>query len=151
HLFVIYGIYRLIKTSSLIDIIYSNPGNKKNHSQNFYRIKEYFENTSDYYSSSITLEHVATHCKSTIHDVSRYINEVIGMNFNDFINKKRIEEAKRRLYAPEYKHLSNEGIGQSVGFKSKTTFYRAFKKFTGKTPGEYMKNTPELMLQEASC
>jgi AraC-like DNA-binding protein len=148
HFFVIYGTYRLIKSSSLIEIIYSNSTTKKVNQNGVTLLKEYLENTSDYFSPTITLEHVAKQCNSNVHEVSRYMNDMLGINFNDYINKKRVEEAKRRLYDPEYKHLSNEGIGQSVGFKSKTTFYRSFKKFTGKTPGEFMKKKPELTLQE---
>jgi transcriptional regulator GlxA family with amidase domain len=37
----------------------------------------------------------------------------------------------------EWKNLSLEGMAWAVGFKSRTTFFRAFIKLTGQSPSEY--------------
>lgn len=37
----------------------------------------------------------------------------------------------------ESDHLTIEGIGQEVGFNSKSTFYKAFKTHMNQTPSQY--------------
>lgn len=71
--------------------------------------------------------------------LSQSINSQLKQNFNEFINSHRIEEAKTRLLDPAYQHLSIQGIGNSVGFRSKSAFYTAFKKHTGATPAAFVK------------
>jgi len=143
QIFVIYGIYRLIKSSRLMEFAYLPYEIKQIKSDKINPLIEYLNVTEDFYSPMITLDLVSKKTGVALHDISRYINENLGINFNDFVNNKRIEEACKRLHNAEFQHLSYEGIGQSVGFSSKSTFYRSFKKFTGKTPGEYMNDYKE--------
>jgi|GEM_PF-1000124 len=71
--------------------------------------------------------------------LSRTINSQFGMNFNDYINLKRINEAKSRLVDGDHAHLTIEAVGLSVGFKSKSAFYSTFKKHTGTSPTAFIK------------
>ncbi|MFW5872478.1 MAG: helix-turn-helix domain-containing protein, partial [bacterium] len=137
QIFVFYVVYQLIKSSKIIELVYSKSESKEVKPRNLAKLVDYLNSTEDYYTPILTLEHVSKMTGVGIHEVSRYVNVNMGINFNDFVNQRRVEEAKKRFNNPEYQHHSLEGVGQSVGFKSKTTFYRAFKKFTGKTPGEY--------------
>lgn len=72
--------------------------------------------------------------------VSRLINQQTGGNFNDFVNGFRIKLAQERLLSEASRHLTVEAIGQSVGFRSKSAFYQAFKKQTGLSPSQYLKS-----------
>jgi len=69
--------------------------------------------------------------------VSYLINNKYKMGFNDFINRFRIEEAKKLLSSTEFDHYTIEAISQDVGFNSRSTFYAAFKKETGMTPSVF--------------
>jgi len=71
------------------------------------------------------------------HHLSQIINERLGQSFSDFINSYRVEEAKRRLLDPAFKHLSLLGIAIDVGFNSKSSFNSVFKKYTNMTPSEF--------------
>lgn len=71
--------------------------------------------------------------------LSQKINGELKQNYNEYINQFRISESQKRLISDDYNHLSIEGIGQSVGFKSKSSFYTAFKKITSMTPSAYRK------------
>ena len=72
--------------------------------------------------------------------LSTIINKEFKKNFVNFINEFRIEEAKINLKSEQFKNFTIEAHGQHVGFKSKSSFNIAFKKFTGKTPSEFLKN-----------
>ena len=67
-------------------------------------------------------------------ELSRMINIESQQNFNDFLNEFRICYFKNLL---QHDELSIEGMAYESGFKSKTSFYRAFKKSTGQTPLQY--------------
>jgi len=101
---------------------------------------ERFVMESKYYSNQdISLKKVADELGTNGNTVSKLINSETGTNFNDYINQKRIALAQERLLDKEFKHLTVEAVGQSVGFKSKSAFYNAFKKHTGQSPSAFMK------------
>ncbi|MCA6447833.1 MAG: AraC family transcriptional regulator, partial [Chitinophagaceae bacterium] len=59
------------------------------------------------------------------------------MNFNDFINRYRVEEVKKQLQNPKNASLTIMSLAYDAGFNSKATFNRAFKKHTGENPSKY--------------
>ena len=71
------------------------------------------------------------------HKLSQVINEFTKMNFSDYLNKYRIEEAKQRLVNPNYASVTVLSIAYDVGFNNKASFNNAFKKITGQTPTEF--------------
>jgi ligand-binding sensor domain-containing protein/AraC-like DNA-binding protein len=87
----------------------------------------------------LTLNKLSLRLKVHYNHLSRIINERFGLSYNDFINKYRIEEARKKLTAPEEKGSTILDIAYSTGFYSKSVFNAAFKKFTGMTPTEYRK------------
>ncbi|HRX16141.1 MAG TPA: helix-turn-helix domain-containing protein [Spirochaetota bacterium] len=69
------------------------------------------------------------------HQLSQYINDVHGDNFNGYINSFRINEAKRlMLEEPQAEIIS---ISFSVGFNSYSAFSSAFKKITGTSAANF--------------
>ena len=68
-------------------------------------------------------------------DISRSINLVAGMSFNDYINYHRIEQIKHALHADDNTNLTD--LAFAAGFSSKATFNQSFKKVTGMTPSEF--------------
>ncbi len=70
--------------------------------------------------------------------LSVLINQDINIGFNDFINYWRVEAAKKYLLDASLDHLTIVGLGHRSGFKSKSTFFESFKKYTGMTPNTYM-------------
>src|SRR5690625_350584 len=72
--------------------------------------------------------------------LSRLIKSELKTSFNDYVNKLRVEEAKKHLINPDFKHYTLVSIGLEAGFNSKSTFNKCFKKFTGMSPSEYRKS-----------
>jgi AraC-like DNA-binding protein len=67
--------------------------------------------------------------------LSRAINEGLGFNFNELINRMRAEEVARLIdaaAAPNFMQLALE-----AGFSSKATFNRAFRAAYGISPRDY--------------
>ena len=85
----------------------------------------------------LSLQKLAGDLSIPPHHLSQIINERLGQTFSDFINSYRVEEAKRRLLDPAFKHLSLLGIAVDVGFNSKSSFNSVFKKHTSMTPSEF--------------
>ncbi len=67
--------------------------------------------------------------------LSRIFNEGFGCSFSQFIQRYRIEEAKKRLRANRENAIKD--IAFQCGFASTTTFHTAFQKETGMTPSQY--------------
>ena len=78
------------------------------------------------------------------HQLSYVINKGYNQNFYSYINKFRIEKAKKLLIDKELDRYSIIGIAFESGFNSKTTFNTLFKKITGMTPSEFKKTCSDL-------
>lgn len=103
-------------------------------------IKETMERSEKIYDLNFTQDQLAEMVHSKSKYVSQVINELCNCNFSAFINEYRVKEACQRINDSDYYgNLTIEAISLSVGFKSRTTFNTAFRKFTGLTPGEYLK------------
>ncbi len=104
-----------------------------------------------YLNPSLSLQDLATQLQTNTSILSKMINSGFGMNFNDFINSHRVEAVKVKLQAGEHQQLTLTSIAYDCGFNSKATFNRAFKKFTGKSPREYLlqiENTTTVMINK---
>lgn len=76
----------------------------------------------------------------TYRHISQVINEKTGDNFNALVNDIRVKEACRGMQpGGRFARLTVEAVANAVGFRSRTSFIAAFKKFTGMTPSAYMK------------
>ncbi|GAB3038825.1 AraC family transcriptional regulator [Bowmanella dokdonensis] len=68
-------------------------------------------------------------------DISRSVNLCTGLNFNDYINRLRVEEVKRALSDNADQNLLS--LALEAGFNAKSSFNTAFKKHLGMTPTQY--------------
>ena len=101
---------------------------------------EMLETQRSYKDPAISVTKLAQQLGWPVNDLSFLINEAFRTNFNDWINNYRIEVFKELLRHPENRKYSILGLSQEVGFSSKASFYRAFKKVTGVTPSDYLKS-----------
>ncbi len=66
-------------------------------------------------------------------------NSFNAKNFNHYVNQLRVEYAKTLLSASDKQDWPVLVVGIESGFASAAPFTRAFKEFTGCTPGQYRK------------
>ncbi|WP_121808133.1 ABC transporter permease [Mucilaginibacter kameinonensis] len=90
-----------------------------------------------YLDPELSLRSLAEKLELHPNELSRIINTVLKKSFNDFINEYRVAEVIWKMQNPAFDHLTLLGIAFESGFNSKTTFNRAFKELTGKSPAEY--------------
>lgn len=100
-------------------------------------IDNYMNSSEIFVNSELTIMDLADGINKHPKLVSEAINTVGKQNFNSYINQYRIKKAEVLLKTDKNINLSIEGIGNEVGFKSKSAFYTAFKKFTGTTPTSF--------------
>lgn len=101
------------------------------------QVKILFNNDDIIKSPRLSLQYVADQLKTTPNNISQVINELLCINFPDFVSQFRIEYAKKLLMKDN--NWTIEGIALNDGFHSKSAFYVAFKKFTGLNPTEFIK------------
>ncbi len=104
-----------------------------------------------YLDNELSLPQLSEKMSISPQDLSYLINEACGENFFSFINRHRVEEAKRLLLSEKYDQLNILGIAYQAGFNSKTTFNTTFKKQVGLSPSDFVKTGTVPAFQAACC
>ncbi|MBL1435422.1 MAG: helix-turn-helix domain-containing protein [Rhodobacteraceae bacterium] len=84
-----------------------------------------------YRNPNLSLWDLSKHISVTSHYVSQTLNTNLGRSFFEYVNSWRIKDAVTRLTTTDETTLM---IALDVGFNSRSSFYKAFKRETGKTP-----------------
>ena len=87
----------------------------------------------------LTLTRLARKLGTNTSDLSRAINQGLGLNFNELINRLRVDEVKKSLANGDSSNNSESllDIAFAAGFSSKASFNRSFKLYTGESPSAY--------------
>ncbi|RYF72611.1 MAG: helix-turn-helix domain-containing protein [Cytophagaceae bacterium] len=102
------------------------------------RLLQFMVDEKPYLDPELTLSSLASRLSISRSLLSQLINEDVGDNFYNFVNKYRVEQVKAFMTDPAMKHFNLLGLALEAGFKSKSTFNLIFKRFTGLTPSEYL-------------
>ncbi len=103
------------------------------------KIKNLIENEKLFLNPNLGISDVSKKLELSETYFSSIFNQNSTNNFSNYINKLRVNEAKKLLINEEYKNYTVISIGLEAGFNSKSVFYTVFKKSTGITPSEYRK------------
>ncbi|TXG83927.1 MAG: AraC family transcriptional regulator [Sphingomonadales bacterium] len=87
-----------------------------------------------YRNPNLSLRDLSEYIGAMANYVSQTLNETIGQSFFDYIGNCRVREAQHLLSTTAD---SVESIAFSVGFNSRSAFYKAFQRNTGMTPSAY--------------
>ena len=88
-------------------------------------------------NEDLTLNQLASEIGLSNKKLSALLNHHLNTSFYDFINHYRIQEVKQKIVDAKYEKYSLIGIAHLSGFKSKSSFYRSFKKSTNMLPTTY--------------
>lgn len=105
------------------------------HSVEIHKITGYIRNN---YMKKITLDDIAEYVYMSRSRVSKIFNEEMGMSVSSYINKVRVERAKRLLRDPL---LSIADIANLTGFDDQSYFSKQFKTVIGVSPKKFREKT----------
>ena len=117
--------------------------NKDSQQELFGRLERLMQNDQVYKNSLFTREKMAELLGTNRTYLSQTINEQTGLTFTHYMNKYRIEEARRILADPQ-DDTPIKAIAADLGFSSVTTFYTLFKAAVRMSPDQYRKHARSL-------
>ncbi len=124
------------------------PDNVAEMSRTCDKVCEYLLSTKAYLRPDLSLADLAAECGIPQRALSRAINTLLHRNFFEFINELRIDEAKRRLLELRTADYNIDSIYTECGFRSRSTFFLAFKRATGKSPAAWLAENQKIPVRK---
>jgi YesN/AraC family two-component response regulator len=87
-----------------------------------------------FYREPLQLKRIADRVELSLFHFARLFRKEMGVTPNDYLNRYRIEQAKRLLL---HSNKPVAQIGTMVGLNDPTYFARMFRRHTGKTPKRF--------------
>lgn len=104
------------------------------------RVLEVMADERTFCREGFTIKDLADLCGSNSKYVSQVLNERMQTSFTQLLNERRVSVARRRFVDFEnYGHLTIEAIVAELGFRSRSTFSKTFKRITGLSPSEFQR------------
>lgn len=113
---------------------------EKTQDELLHKILAIMEDTPVICNPEFTVGTLAELTQSNYTYVSQVINNTTKKNFRSFLNSYRIREAQRLFSEQDAAKYTIEAVAFQVGFKSRSTFYEAFKEINGISPNFYLKS-----------
>ncbi len=101
------------------------------------RLTKLFENEKLHLTSDLKIWDVTARLGTNRTYLSNFINKNYAVNFSVFVNRYRVDEAKKLLSNMEGSLYSLEVVGEKCGFGSYNNFIRVFRELEQLTPGRY--------------
>lgn len=126
--------YKINDSHELNNIVHDKEVNKKILSFNNNQIVSAIDYIEDNFKENITLDKIAATCNLSPCYFSKLFKKEMGINFNTYLNNKKIEYAKEILKTTDTPILN---IALDLGFDDCGYFIKVFKKVEGVTPKKY--------------
>jgi YesN/AraC family two-component response regulator len=100
-------------------------------------LKKCMEEDKDYKNHLLSLFYISKKLNTSVHNISQVVNVKLDQTFYAMIATYRVKEAKSMLLDSKSINLTIEDIADEVGYNSKSSFNRSFKKVEGITLSEF--------------
>jgi AraC-like DNA-binding protein len=103
-------------------------------------LKRHLLDEKPFLKARYSIRHLADSVQIPAYILSAYLNREAGMNFNDYLNRFRVNHCVDLMRSGRARELNMNGLAHVCGFNNRNTFTTAFKKFTGTTPSNYQRS-----------
>lgn len=100
-------------------------------------------------NSELNLTKLGEMVGSSPKELSQAINQMLQINYSQYVVKFRVDEAKKMLKDPQYAHYKISAIAYESGFNSISSFNSLFKNQVGITAKTYRAENSESSLPES--
>ena len=104
------------------------------------QMEDLMQQRRPFLQSGYSIQSLAVELGIPSYQVSSLINRKMGINFNDYLNRYRVQYCQELIRKGAAGNLNLKGLANNCGFHNRNTFTNAFKKFTGQTPSYYARN-----------
>ncbi len=141
------GFDRLVNFMNLLHLFSDTAKNWKSLSTGFskytftdsegIRMNNVYQYTIENYSENITLSKISSIAHITKHAFCKYFKKHTRKTYFCFLNEVRINEACKKIIKGNFDSIAS--IAYATGFNNAISFNRVFKKTTGMSPTDYIK------------
>lgn len=103
------------------------------------QVKTLLQETKIYTDPDLKIGTIAEKVGVSSHKLSYIFSQHLHTSYYDYIYEYRVEEFKRLAQADKKQTYTLVALSEKAGFNSRATFFRAFKKLEGVTPGDYLR------------
>jgi AraC-like DNA-binding protein len=101
------------------------------------KMEHHFETNHPFRKTGYTITDLSKELDIPSYQLSSFINQEYGKNFNELINEYRVDYLIQQYeQAVDFSNYTLEAFGKEAGFNSRAAFISAVKRRTGKTPSE---------------
>tara|TARA_B110000902_G_C14291087_1_gene580971 strand:+ start:5430 stop:5855 length:426 start_codon:yes stop_codon:yes gene_type:complete len=99
------------------------------------------ENSKDFLNLGFSIQFLAKKLNTNTSYLSYTINRVKNQSFKQYITELRINYLIKKLQEEnKFRRYTIKALGEEIGYSNASAFTRAFKKYKGVTPSEYLKS-----------
>jgi AraC-like DNA-binding protein len=101
------------------------------------KLEVHFDTNHPFRKTGYTITDLSKELDIPSYQLSSFINQEYGRNFNELINEYRVDYLIQQFeQSVDFSNYTLEAFGKEAGFNSRAAFISAVKKRTGKTPSE---------------
>jgi AraC-like DNA-binding protein len=115
------------------------PFRVENYAQKVAILDDYFTSSKAFLQPNLSVSEVAAAIGISSRDLSYLINAYHKKRFNDYLNEMRLAHFLTQVDASTLDNFTIESFALASGFSSRSSFYRAFNRFYGCTPSDYLR------------
>jgi AraC-like DNA-binding protein len=104
-------------------------------------LKTFMTDERPYLRLRYSIHQLAKDVQTPAYLLSAFINQELGVNFNDYFNLFRVRHCQVLIRECLVEEFNLRGLAHVCGFNNRNTFTSAFKKFTGMTPSDYKRRS----------
>ena len=110
----------------------------------FLKLQMYFEEEKAYLNKDVSINTICSKIGCNPVEFPKLLKKECGIGISRLINQYRIRHAIEMIENGYLKKLTVETLAEEVGFRSRNTFYLAFKKETGLSPTSFVDFVPDI-------